>query len=521
MANSKYEYVKSFEVEDEMMFPNLIVVWINGRGFEKLSKIHDFEKPRDEKALQLMNSCAVSVLQEYADIVLAYGFSDEFSFVFKKSSKFYERRASKVLSIITSFFASVYVRKWSEFFPQQELKYPPSFHGRVINCSSIEVLQAYLLWRQNICHVKNQYDQCFWRLVKRGMTERGAQIFLEGAEKRDKNDLLFDEFNLNYTTLEPIFRQGSFVAKAAVEDIVKYKENGDPIKRLRRKIITVHSKKIASRRFWNDQSTLVKELGGFVEEIDNVKSEYVKSFEFDTKLMPFTWIVVRIDGCHFHKFSETHGFVKPNDERALNLMNLCAMAVLEEFQPDVVFAYGVSDEYSFILKQSTNLYRRRASEVVSAIVSFFTSMYVMRWKDFFKGRELKYPPSFDGRAVCYPSREILCDYLSWRQVDCHINNQYNYCFWKLVALGKSKKEAQNSLKGAQLRKRLEELEIDYNSLPILFRQGSSVFWNKGSKFLQHQENEESHESHRKVVVEHCDIIGSRFWLEHPSILDGK
>lgn len=33
MANSKYEYVKSFEVEDEVVPPNLIVVRIDGRGF--------------------------------------------------------------------------------------------------------------------------------------------------------------------------------------------------------------------------------------------------------------------------------------------------------------------------------------------------------------------------------------------------------------------------------------------------------------------------------------------------------
>ena len=35
MANSKYEYVKSFEVEDEVMPPNLIVVRIDGRGFRR------------------------------------------------------------------------------------------------------------------------------------------------------------------------------------------------------------------------------------------------------------------------------------------------------------------------------------------------------------------------------------------------------------------------------------------------------------------------------------------------------
>lgn len=35
MANSKYEYVKLFEVEDEVMLPNLIVVRLDCRDLER------------------------------------------------------------------------------------------------------------------------------------------------------------------------------------------------------------------------------------------------------------------------------------------------------------------------------------------------------------------------------------------------------------------------------------------------------------------------------------------------------
>jgi tRNA(His) guanylyltransferase len=35
----------------------------------------------------------------------------------------------------------------------------------------------------------------------------------------------------------------------------------------------------------------------------NSKYEYVKrEFEFDRRLPPSNWIVVRIDGCHFHRY---------------------------------------------------------------------------------------------------------------------------------------------------------------------------------------------------------------------------
>ena len=45
-----------------------------------------------------------------------------------------------------------------------------------------------------------------------------------------------------------------------------------------------------------------------------------------------------------HRFSDEHGFEKPNDQRALQLMNICAETVMREFT-DIVIAYGQSDEY--------------------------------------------------------------------------------------------------------------------------------------------------------------------------------
>uniref|UniRef100_A0A803LPP5 tRNA(His) guanylyltransferase n=1 Tax=Chenopodium quinoa TaxID=63459 RepID=A0A803LPP5_CHEQI len=485
MANSKYEYVKSFEVQDKIMLPTLIVVVIDGRNFGRFSEAHKFEKPRDRKALELMISCATVVMEEYADIIFSYGYSDEFSFVIKKESKFYQRRGSKILSLLVSFFTSVYTIKWKDFFPHQKLLYAPSFHAQIIRCPTLEVLQNYLAWRQNDCHLNNLYDTCFWKLVKSGKSESEAH------------------------------------GRLKIEEVVKYKENGDPIKRLRRKIMEVHSDNIAGKSFWNQHSSLLSELGRFEEDIHKIRPEYVESFLFEDKLMLSTWIVVRIDGCHFHRFSDIHKFKKPNDEEALKLMNSCAAAVLEEFQ-DVTFAYGVSDEFSFVLKKDSKFYERQPSGIVSSMVSFFSTMYISKWNEFFPETELKYPPSFDGRAVCYPSSEILRDYLSWRQVDCHINNQYNTCFWMLVNSRKTKPEAQNYLKGTQTQEKndlLAQNGIDYNTLPDIFRRGSCIFWDKENKTLM--EVNYSEDSRKKIVIEHCNIIDDDFWDSHPWILGDK
>jgi len=152
----------------------------------------------------------------------------------------------------------------------------------------------------------------------------------------------------------------------------------------------------------------------------NSKYEYVRSFEQPDNLLPNTWIVVRIDGRGFSRFTTKYKFVKPNDRHALDLMNAAAEAVMKELQ-DLVLAYGNSDEYSFVFHKDCNLFERRASKLITTIVSTFTSYYVFLWSSYFPEKPLTPPlPSFDGRAVCYPSDLNLRDYMSWRQADCKL-----------------------------------------------------------------------------------------------------
>eukprot|EP00879_Flechtneria_rotunda_P027443 GHRR01029399.1.p1 GENE.GHRR01029399.1~~GHRR01029399.1.p1 ORF type:complete len:216 (+),score=26.68 GHRR01029399.1:658-1305(+) len=137
----------------------------------------------------------------------------------------------------------------------------------------------------------------------------------------------------------------------------------------------------------------------------NSKYEYTKEFELDDSLLPSCWIVIRIDGKAFTKFSAAHKFEKPNDKRALDLMDECAKCVMQEFS-EIKLAFGESDEYSFVLHKDTQLYGRRASKLVSTIASCFTGNYVRHWSTFLPVQPLLYTPVFDGRAVCYPTLDI-------------------------------------------------------------------------------------------------------------------
>ncbi|ORY14139.1 tRNAHis guanylyltransferase-domain-containing protein [Clohesyomyces aquaticus] len=212
----------------------------------------------------------------------------------------------------------------------------------------------------------------------------------------------------------------------------------------------------------------------------NSKYEYVRSFEQPDILLANTWIVVRIDGRGFSKLTTKYKFVKPNDRRALDLMNAAAEAVMKEL-PDLVLAYGNSDEYSFVFHKDCVLFERRASKLTSTIVSTFTSYYTFLWPKYFPASPLTPPlPSFDGRAVCYPSDRNLRDYMSWRQVDCHINNLYNTTFWALVQKGGlDGRTAEQELAGTVSSDKNEILfsrfGINYNNEPEIFKKGSVMY----------------------------------------------
>ncbi|KAI4205175.1 MAG: hypothetical protein LQ346_001508 [Caloplaca aetnensis] len=280
------------------------------------------------------------------------------------------------------------------------------------------------------------------------------------------------------------------------------------------------------------------------------KYEYVKLFEQNLNLLPNTYVVVRIDGRGFHHLSAKYGFEKPNDRRALDLMNAAAAALLKEI-PEVSFAYGISDEFSFIFDRPCNLFDRRDSKILTTVVSAFTAYYVHLWPTFFSDKPLSPPmPSFDGRVVQYPSFSNLRDYLSWRQVDCHINNLYNTTFWALVQKGvMGTTEAEEELKGTVAADKNEILfsrfAINYNNEPEQFKKGSVIYRDlrtqygtnpvtsldkhiprslgsgEGELSKTQREKEKTRRKKASVRLEFTDIIRDDFWETRPHLFPDR
>lgn len=215
--------------------------------------------------------------------------------------------------------------------------------------------------------------------------------------------------------------------------------------------------------------------------MSNSRFEYVRNFETQEYCLKETYILIRVDGKGFHQFSQENNFQKPNDIRALQVMNSAALDVCEFFN-DIFIAYGQSDEFSFAFQKSTNLYKRRRDKLGSLVVSLFSSSYLRHFYEKFGSWPINLP-IFDSRVVLYPSEKLLKDYFRWRQVDCHINNLYNTCFWSLVKLrGKSNTEAEQILSKTLSKEKQEmlfsELGINYNNELDIFKKGTVIIRSK-------------------------------------------
>ncbi|XP_031601147.1 probable tRNA(His) guanylyltransferase isoform X1 [Oreochromis aureus] len=266
MAKSKFEYVRNFEADDTCLRNCYIVVRLDGRNFHKFAEQHKFAKPNDDRALGLMRKSAHSVMEELEDIVIAYGQSDEFSFVFKRSSTWFKRRASKLMTHVASQFSSSYVFYWKEFFENQPLLYPPGFDGRVVLYPSNRNLRDYLSWRQADCHINNLYNTLFWMLVQRkGLSTTQAEDRLKGTLAGDKNEILFTEFGINYNNESAVHKKGTtLIWEKRDETIIKRiklpngEEKDMPVTRSRRRVEAYHCDLIGEQ-FWEEHPDILED----------------------------------------------------------------------------------------------------------------------------------------------------------------------------------------------------------------------------------------------------------------------
>jgi tRNA(His) guanylyltransferase len=139
------------------------------------------------------------------------------SFLLKKSTSLYNRRNAKIATLFTSLFTSAYVFHWRDYFSDTPLRYPPSFDGRLVLYPGAQEIRDYFSWRQADTHINNLYNTTFWALVQEGgESTTQAHKTLQGTISSEKQEILFNRFDINYNKVDERFRKGSVIVREIV-----------------------------------------------------------------------------------------------------------------------------------------------------------------------------------------------------------------------------------------------------------------------------------------------------------------
>ncbi|MEO0533745.1 MAG: tRNA(His) guanylyltransferase Thg1 family protein [Cyanobacteria bacterium P01_A01_bin.123] len=190
------------------------------------------------------------------------------------------------------------------------------------------------------------------------------------------------------------------------------------------------------------------------------------------RLLPGTWVVIRVDGRSFSRFTESR-FEKPFDLKFHDFMVQTAQSLLTEMQG--IYAYTESDEISVLFPLNWDFFDRSLEKIVSISASIASATFT---------HVAGTIAQFDSRVWLSAHQPQVVDYFSWRQADatrCALNG---WCYWTLRKLGKSASQATTELEHQSTTFKNELLfqnGINFNDLPLWQRRGTGLYWEQYTK----------------------------------------
>ncbi|KAF9809508.1 hypothetical protein SFRURICE_020805 [Spodoptera frugiperda] len=107
----------------------------------------------------------------------------------------------------------------------------------------------YMKWRQADVHINNLYNTTFWTLVLKGnLTPAQAEKRLCGTVSADKNEILFQEFQINYNNEPEIFKRGTLLVRKTIPNNNLDKQNNV--------IVDTHDDMLKDR-FWTEHKIIL------------------------------------------------------------------------------------------------------------------------------------------------------------------------------------------------------------------------------------------------------------------------
>ncbi|GEM45843.1 tRNA(His) guanylyltransferase Thg1 family protein [Deinococcus cellulosilyticus] len=197
-----------------------------------------------------------------------------------------------------------------------------------------------------------------------------------------------------------------------------------------------------------------------------------KEYFHGLTLVPGMWVVVRLDGRSFSKFTQKN-FQKPFDAAFKNSMVKTAEALMEDLHG--FYGWTSSDEISILLPPTWAGYGRSLEKTLSLSASLAGSTFSLQ-----VGEAVQ----FDSRIWLGASLEDVLDYFLWRQEDSARCALQGWAYWTLRQSGKSAQEVTRMLNGTDAAFKNEMLfthGINFNSTPLWQRRGVALYRGQAKK----------------------------------------
>ncbi|MBL1179108.1 tRNA(His) guanylyltransferase Thg1 family protein [Pantanalinema sp. GBBB05] len=187
--------LRVFETAHDLcVLPGIFMVArIDGRNFTRLTKeTHKFEAPFDAQFRDYMVATVEHLMNCGFRIIYGYTQSDEISLLLHRDEETFGRKLRKLNSVLAGEASA----KLSLLLGGMA-----AFDCRISQLPTLNLVVDYFRWRHEDAHRNALNAHCYWMLRKAGESVGTATKKLERLSVGDKNELLYQQANINFNDL--------------------------------------------------------------------------------------------------------------------------------------------------------------------------------------------------------------------------------------------------------------------------------------------------------------------------------
>ena len=233
------------------------------------------------------------------------------------------------------------------------------------------------------------------------------------------------------------------------------------------------------------------------EEKEELKSkdtlgDRMKTYEanaLDLNCSKDSYVVIRLDGNHFHTWVKSVGLKKPFDMRMISAIQKATLELCKRI-PTCIMGYCQSDEITLVLKKGENekseaWFNNRVQKLCSISASICSVAFNDAIQEQFDDEYFE-RAYFDSRVIFLPSLDEVVNCLIWRQNDCIKNSVATYAQSMFP-----QKQLLNKCQNEQIEMMLKLKGEDWNKLSTVKKMGTLVHKELRSGVATHWSSKEN------------------------------